>query len=1216
MAVNKKFPSSRLYVPIHIDALVCNEANQKNTCWKDISLNLKNLKRNGGLGPFMERGIEQKGNKEPIYENGIHLHWVLPKSFRHGIYNEKNNTWDYPLVPNRWLVVRSDSQLNLKSWVVESDYIDESAENGFNWIKNTQVKSDPITHKFDTIKVGKVWSIEDWEEQPKNNMFLTIMAPGNPEFAASYLHCKDVFGLHDPMEDLLKKEDTFSYRVYGWFSDATKNPLAAIKTEKDFRNKLEEFAWTNGFFNDVKEVVQENDIPNGILCHSMIHKVEWNSGINTNVPPLSDMEISIGNSTSEAVAAMLKNNISGNNLTMPKQLLASYQYHCLKDSGLQDNWTSTIEQQRHLAGFTTSPGGTLWAIEPKEDERSLISSKKQEDEKSQKEKNKLRPFKENISKKLEYLNKLQVEYDKEYECLKSQQAQLYALKYKETLLKETDTEVLDVEKKKNDFKLTIIKKITIIENLKLRVSALKSEKINVSDKEKKSGLLINTHEGEIISCLKELSKMLLIDPDLNNFYLKEISKPSFYEPKDPVIVIEGLNPSEKYIYNKNTICRTLKQLAEKITIPIKDKNYEINTTDIINGPPSFLQSNGFPDEISGLFMESLFFDSNVVNLIVAKLSSLSNISAEEIQSIVEDFLKTEYKEALSKGDNTKSIFTRQDENAVILPESFSSCAWKQPWVPLYMEWEIKWHKTYEGSNDFSSEEVFKNWKFNVSKSLTDFQCALTSDDFSLFSTYAGRTILTHDLVNLVPELSDKLNVDLFKPLTPMSQQLSGFGNQLIMRANAVELPILDKNFETDPICLSIEDEYKWHPMPDSKEFFPLRGGLFSFNSLRVVDTFGQVVEVIDEFETKANPETYRSAALPLYSKEDDKDKKFILPPRFVQPTRLAFNWLSANHEKRITDSDPITNPVFGWLLYNQFNKSIIFYNSEGIELLELKKTKQSVVYNLPQSKTTSDLIELESIINVKLKSFIKAVLDNKNVFETIEKRIKTVSEKTTLKTGLQKLSMILPIGNPIALVSAECVLELKGQPAVNQHWDSSDPNTNYTSKFTLDAFLGDEKSTFDGLLGYFKDENYAKLHLPMGADNLNESKIPVSFKSPINISLLMDPRMSVKLSSGILPAESYSLPNDIIAASLESIKLRLLIAPILSPISKFEMPLPKSPDVEWNWISRDGEIIIEEEPKATSPQSLTFPALQAIEGWLTIKAKIKEGENTEENNDH
>ena len=138
------------------------------------------------------------------------------------------------------------------------------------------------------------------------------------------------------------------------------------------------------------------------------------------------------------------------------------------------------------------------------------------------------------------------------------------------------------------------------------------------------------------------------------------------------------------------------------------------------------------------------------------------------------------------------------------------------------------------------------------------------------------------------------------------------------------------------------------------------------------------------------------------------------------------------------------------------------------------------------------------------------------------------------------------------------------------------------------------------------NNDYGRFMVPGG-----EKNIPLKFKTAPEdkvstgelqkMAILMDPRTMITITSGLLPVGSYELPQHAITRALKKINLRILAAPIITPVGKVKLPLLKSNDVNWEFVSplqAKAPLVAEE---ATSP--LTYEEIQATEGWLTLVNK-------------
>src|SRR2546430_8319788 len=89
---------------------------------------------NPDVANLSEDIVSQPFDNQNLYlKAGIHLHWALPDALTQGKLTPQGT--DFPAVPNRWLVVRtqkaaSGQRVVEQAWVVESDYLfpDDASE--------------------------------------------------------------------------------------------------------------------------------------------------------------------------------------------------------------------------------------------------------------------------------------------------------------------------------------------------------------------------------------------------------------------------------------------------------------------------------------------------------------------------------------------------------------------------------------------------------------------------------------------------------------------------------------------------------------------------------------------------------------------------------------------------------------------------------------------------------------------------------------------------------------------------------------------------------------------------------------------------------------------------------------------------------------------------------------------------------------------------------
>ena len=104
-------------------------------------------------------------NEEP----GVHLHWALPDGLTHGIAGQNGQGADFPMIPNRWLVVRlwdqtetkPESSLQFRAWIVESDTITDK-DTGAVWLSLGAGNPSPQDRQDYSVRVGRQFLLGAW----------------------------------------------------------------------------------------------------------------------------------------------------------------------------------------------------------------------------------------------------------------------------------------------------------------------------------------------------------------------------------------------------------------------------------------------------------------------------------------------------------------------------------------------------------------------------------------------------------------------------------------------------------------------------------------------------------------------------------------------------------------------------------------------------------------------------------------------------------------------------------------------------------------------------------------------------------------------------------------------------------------------------------------------------------------------------------------------
>lgn len=549
-----------------------------------------------------------------------------------------------------------------------------------------------------------------------------------------------------------------------------------------------------------------------------------------------------------------------------------------------------------------------------------------------------------------------------------------------------------------------------------------------------------------------------------NFQLSRVPAPRFWQPREPTILLHGSDavPSQPYPNRTHrTFVELYVALFESAQTPIPNKileftseNYweNVDSWRIENASTFPRPSDGSKDSWSPLYMEWKV----------------------EVFPIT----KPGDKDFNQKDWPLDSIVAHYD-----LPK-------RQPDLRLQ-------------DNLTSENKVYKDWLENN----TDIQIQAGKR----LQTFEGRSILTggahrplfENLEKLIEQVLDeekdkeKLKnfrelVRKYKDLPILSQALSGFNDALLMRKQVLQLPVKDPLAKTDilhrfaeEIAESIGGYNDVAPLP-SNLFLPLREGPLRIRQLRLVDVWGRT-KTLDVNELKdrvvvASPMQPPPGIQTLNASKEQVKGMAFLPPRIVQPIRLNFRWISAERGEEESGQFSADSPICGYLVPNFLDNSIHFFNASGKGLAVLARSGEKLVVN----PFPGEYDVREKSFNLHLWQFLQSVKTHgiDYLSELLQSARNSMAATQPGNYAIFDGTPLL-MGRPLALVRAKLKLELRGQPAVNNSWTAREAV--YMNKEHKSNTLGFEKLRFavrvgnafqveDGCLAYFLDQGDGKVN--------------------------------------------------------------------------------------------------------------------------------------------
>jgi len=276
-------------------------------------------------------------------------------------------------------------------------------------------------------------------------------------------------------------------------------------------------------------------------------------------------------------------------------------------------------------------------------------------------------------------------------------------------------------------------------------------------------------------------------------------------------------------------------------------------------------------------------------------------------------------------------------------------------------------------------------------------------------------------------------------------------------------------------------------------------------------------------------------------------------------------------------------------------------------------------------------------------SIQKGGLFLKDLMDTVESSDQFIHSANYKLAG----SLAVLVGRPLAITRAILSLETKGgvvplhqgdtstcdpfhRDVANKRYDYKDReqfSSNNIADIQIPVRLGNLSYVDDGLVGFLLEESSGQFiagqfySAAAPPDHTNDvvqpapDTIAVKVNStPLNITLLMDPRCAVHATTGVLPVEELSIPPDQYAETQRNLAITFFVHPVLGQQPSLVIPLPEEAGYEWSWIELDTPDSVSVSPAlktqaATESAVASYSPQTILEGWLGLKArpKLKKG---------
>ncbi|RCG31572.1 hypothetical protein DQ384_08340 [Sphaerisporangium album] len=1099
------------------------------------------------------------------------MHWALPDGLTR-LVQDKDGKTQVRAVPNRWLVTRSRAGRVEAEWVVESDFLDEQGK-GVTY---------PVDRPVPFRRLGRTLPRGAWRaDLPGEHLpLLSAVGYGEPTFAAFYPNCHSVFGFHDPAFDGPPPAGV-AYEVLGWYAD--QDPLTGMEDAK-WREKLgADLGWaapkaatkTAPQTAPVAQgTAEDGPKPERMVCYARI-VFQPAPGPVSPLSPDAESGVWVGTTATEALAGHLGASLPGlaadQGPDEVENLLEALSFADELESKPLDVG-ARLAEARHAGTFRGVPSGVLWTI--RRDDGEATAEQRQLREALR--------LDHGIGDLLNALNTAQEAYDREQQRLLSAREQLFADWYKYQLCVYPYETSRDTYPDPDEVRHFLERRMENLADLTARTGTYPGGAPDTL------AWTLESAETALKGALDDFNAKKAA-PVKAAFVADRVGAPQYYLPSEPVVLLTGraATPGDRYGRDGEGHPGGLLPCA---TVPVAD-------------PADLTELRA---RASGTGLGADTWTRQPWHPVL-------------LQWEVEFF-------PAGLGDNLDTADRNYDRTYITGNYAFQG---DEPELKPLRDVPGKAANVYTGSTVLSasarpvlSARVLRYLAGTIvvpyTKATTG--TAVEPEEFlrepeTVLAWYEahGDDRRLRTLVAIYRHLSANEDANL-------SQVLGGFNDALLMRRLTRQLPIADPLGFPDyqafasRVAKAVGDDTRHAPFPLS-DFNPIRAGALRVLRLRIVGSFGIPFDV--DVERISTTTQLRVRGHPDW---------VAMPPRLSQPARLAFRWLDSDHDLREMNDVPVTSPICGWIVPDDLDDGLAVHDAEGRALGVLAAVPDPADPALarwrPAPGGTTGTIG--QIGNDHLRDVARRLA------RMGPDRLATLlSDLDGLLAGVEPEDYEQgPLfGVALAVVRAEIDLQLMGLPAIHQDWNVFRQDMRRSSResndFPLVRFpvrIGDRLRLNDGLIGFWTEdgaedgtpdgaldgtaggakddaEDGSELRLVSGDPQLELAlDLP-----PRRLTMLVDPRAPVHLTSGILPCKALRIPPDHYRAVLADLRPSFFAAPMLTDADRpGALPVPAEPGRSWTWrqLTPAGWTAV---PVTEARPDSAFPARPTLrEGWLTL----------------
>lgn len=725
--------------------------------------------------------------------------------------------------------------------------------------------------------------------------------------------------------------------------------------------------------------------------------------------------------------------------------------------------------------------------------------------------------------------------------------------------------------------------------------------------------------------------------------------PRFFHPTDPVIVIEGAHRSFKhggdgrFTREGMLACRLAGDTVRELSVRdprAAGARLVARGEDLLERR---LANPSIPAECEDLLREAVLLDPGVAAAAAAALRGRRAARDPRLERRIAVEQTAWW--ALRDDRLDPAGLLVNSGVAGTLPSPVAVTPPNHPWTPLHVEWQAEYLPSSLGPRAWTLGEIDFDPAATETGAplLLEGRTLVTAAPADIAGAAARRTVRAAARVAgstaLEPGVVARFASDVAAALSERTGGLVAAGDDG-SRDVATALASLDLLGGTlDPFHAGLRGgrafDESGPPRPPTGPVVALRAGFLRLVRLRLVDGFGQFVDLLGT-PTPARldvAETMRVPELP---------GRAALPPRLTAPARLWLRYTDAAGND--ATADPATTPLAGFLLPNHLDGALEIFDAHGTSRGSLREgVEGGVVFEAaPGIPTTLGGRPIDALGDATLAGIVEGLLDwgiadaaaqtPEGALAALLRIIDTVRwSGDPVGHGVDDELGPL-IGRPLAVLTARARLEVAAEDAAR------------LDGVELPLRLGAVASLQDGLHGAFVDGDFRRLlaadaaaglarEVGPGRGYLQQAPLVAAFHQrfaadlhaagdgatpvthpyvarnarialcpgrDVRLVLLVEPFALVHATTGVLPRKELGMRREWLAPALARLAPTFRFGPVLVDPRRVRLPVARQAAGAWSWAHRVDETTWEE-AQIVDAASQTAPVdgtPLASEGWL------------------